>query len=319
MTNHYKTALIVEGGAMRGIFAAGVLDSFLDNNFKPFDFCIGVSAGSTNLASYLANQRGRSHHIITDYSCREPFINLRKYLRGGHYIDLDWLWKIAYQEYRLDAFAYEHQHTDLFVATTNALTGQAEYHQPNQTNLEDMLLASCAVPLAYRRYPLIEGNPMTDGGVADSIPVIEAYNRGARKITVISSQQSGYRKKPPAAPWVIQKLLRHYPALAEAMIQRHKTYNQTMDFIENPPISCHIDLIAPVKGFEVGRTTKDATKLNFGYEMGILAGQSFVTNAQAAKDALRNKFANIMAAKQRSHRETYGIQELAQPTNSVGN
>jgi predicted patatin/cPLA2 family phospholipase len=277
MDNQRKHALINEGGAMRGIFAAGVLDSFMDNQFKPFDFCMGVSAGSTNLASYLTNQRGRSHKIITDYSCRSPFINFRKYLFHGHYIDLDWLWKIAYKEYRLDSFAYAHQPTPLWVVTTNVDTGEAEYHQPTEENLEDILLASCAVPLAYRGYPLAAAAPQTDGGVADSIPVIEAYQRGAREITVVLSQLRGYRKRAPKFPNLIRRLFRRKPHLAEALLKRHEAYNAAIDFIENPPEDCVIHTISPLSGFNVGRTTTDSKKLTFGYEMGLMAGQEYVT------------------------------------------
>lgn len=276
---HNKTsALVVEGGAMRGIFAAGVLDSFLDNQFFPFDFCIGVSAGSTNLAAYLTGQRGRSHKIITDYSIRPDFINAWKFIKGQHLIDLDWLWDIAYKEYRLDTFALANQSIPLWVVTTNCETGEAEYHEADEHNLEDLLLASCAVPFAYRDFPVFAGAPQTDGGVADSLPVIEAYNRGARHITVVLSQQRGYRKQPIKFAPVISSLLRRYPSLTNAMRQRHTQYNAAIDFIENPPKDCTVEVLAPSEGFEVSRLTKDPVRLNFGYEMGLLQGQALVSH-----------------------------------------
>jgi predicted patatin/cPLA2 family phospholipase len=271
------SALVVEGGAMRGIFAAGVLDSFMDNSFKPYDFCIGVSAGSTNLAAYLAGQRGRSHKLITDYSCRPDFINFGNYVRGRHLIDLDWLWKIAYREYRLDSFAYGHQKIPLWVVTTNVVTGKAEYHLADGDNLEDLLLASCAVPFAYRGFPAFAAAEQTDGGVADSIPVQEAYRRGARDITVILSQPANYRKKPFAYPALIQKALPRHPNLAQAVMHRASNYNAAKDFIEKPPSDCAITVIAPDDSFAVKRLTRDPKKLNLGYEMGVLAGQAHVS------------------------------------------
>ena len=273
-----QRALVVEGGAMRGIFAAGVLDSFMDNDFRPFDFALGVSAGSTNLAGYLCDQRGRSYKLITDYSCRHDFFNIGKFLRGGHYIDLDWLWNIAYREYRLDAFAYANQSIPLWVVSTNVETGKAEYHCADAENLEHLLLASCAVPLAYRSFPLVNGVGQTDGGVADSIPVKEAYLRGARHITVILSQPRGYRKKPPRVPAFINYALREYPNLAAALINRYRTYNESMEFIDNPPADCQVDIIVPGDDFAVGRTTTDPKKLTFGYELGILQGQAYVSD-----------------------------------------
>jgi predicted patatin/cPLA2 family phospholipase len=281
MTHNLKRALIIEGGAMRGIFAAGVLDSFLDNEFNPFSECYGVSAGSTNLAAYLTRQRGRSYKIITDYSCRPSFFNIRNFISGRHYIDLDWLWRITHKECRLDSFVFEHQTTPFWVVTTNVLTGEAEYHQPNANNLEHVLLASCAVPLAYRDFPLVNTMPQTDGGVADSIPVIEAYKRGARHLTVILSQPHGYRKHPSKLAPLMRLMLKDYPKLATAMTKRHIAYNEAIDFIDNPPSNCTIDVIAPNEHFKVGRTTKDLDTLNHGYQMGILAGQQFVSEQQA--------------------------------------
>ena len=88
-----RTALIVEGGGLRGIFAAGVLDAFLEADFDPFNLYLGVSAGANNLSSYVAQQRGRNYRVYTHYALHPEFINVRKYLRGGHLMDLDWLWE----------------------------------------------------------------------------------------------------------------------------------------------------------------------------------------------------------------------------------
>ena len=263
-----KTALVVEGGAMRGIFAAGVLDYFLDHSLTHFDLCIGVSAGSTNLAGYLAGQRGRSHHIITDFSCRKPFINGWKFIKGQHYIDLDWLWDLCEQEYPLNQQAFNTLSSEFLITTTNVETGEADYHRPRADNVEDILKASCAVPFAYREFPVIDGAPRTDGGIADSIPVEEAYRRGARDITVILSQVRGFVKKPVRAQKLLQRMLKDSPRLAEAMLRRHEVYNRTIAFIDSPPEDCIIRVIAPQESFEVGRTTRHPEKLNAGYEMG---------------------------------------------------
>ncbi|PSU36305.1 patatin-like phospholipase family protein [Photobacterium lutimaris] len=268
-----KSALVVEGGAMRGIFAAGVLDHFLDIGYRPFDFCIGVSAGSTNLAAWLANQPGRSHRVITDYSCRKQFIDLMRFIRGGHWLDLDWLWDITIDEIPIDGWELEQQPIPLFVVTTNVTTGEAHYIEATEQNLNQLLKASCAVPLAYRYYPEIDGFHMTDGGVADSIPVIKAYEMGARDITVVLSRPQGYRKSAPKSQWLVRKLLNDSPGLAEAMMKRAETYNQAIDFIDNPPEDCRINVIVPPREFEVGRVTTESHKLQKGYEQGIAAAK----------------------------------------------
>jgi len=271
MTAAGSHALVVEGGAMRGIFAAGVLDGFLEQDYRPFDFCIGVSAGSTNLAAWLANQHGRNYKVITDYSCRPEFISLRKFVRGGHWLDLDWLWQITINEIRLDLDAFAAQPMPLYVVTTQVSSGEAVYTQATAGNLEQLLKASCSVPVAYRDYPLLNGEAMTDGGVADSIPVIKAYDMGAREITVILSRPLGYRKKTSKASWFLRRMLADTPELARVMMQRADNYNQAIAFIENPPQDCRIHVIAPPAEFDVGRMTTDKKRLDTGYQMGLAA------------------------------------------------
>lgn len=271
-TDKPVSALVVEGGAMRGIFAAGVLDQFMDVDYRPYDFCIGVSAGSTNLAAWLANQYRRSHRVITDYSCRSEFIDLYRFIKGGHWLDLDWLWEITIREIALDRNTLMNQPIPLFVVTTNIETGEAAYIQATAENLHDLLKASCSVPIAYRDYPIIEGQAMTDGGVADSIPVVKAYAMGARDITVVLSRPRGYRKKAPRSQWLVRKLLADTPVLAEAMLKRAENYNNAMDFIDNPPSDCKLTIIVPPDDFRVGRLTTDLNKLELGYQQGMQAG-----------------------------------------------
>ena len=267
-------ALIVEGGGMRGIFSAGVLDAFSDRGYCPFDLCLGVSAGSTNLAAWLAGQRGRNYTVITDYSCRPQFIAFRRFLAGGHWLDLDWLWDITIREIRLDLDRFEHQPIPLYVVATRVDSGKAVYVRATADNLEPLLKVSCAVPIVYRDFPLLDGLRLTDGGVADAIPVLKAYAMGAREMTVILSRPKGYRKTGPKTPWLLRRLLKTYPQLAEAMINRWTAYNRAIAFIENPPADCRIRVIAPPAHFAVGRLTTDPGKLEAGYAMGLAAGQA---------------------------------------------
>lgn len=272
MTQKTKHALVVEGGAMRGIFAAGVLDGFIDHNYNPFDFCIGVSSGSTNIASWLSNQRGRTYTIISDYSCQSEFISFKKFAKGGHLLDLDWLWDHIARKYPYDMAAFNQQPLPFHVVTTDVETGTPIYTQGEESNLEELLKASCSVPIAYRTPLTINGQKMTDGGVVDSIPVIEAYKRGAKEITVVLSQTQGYKKRPPKSAWLLRRIMRKTPLLAEAMIKRADQYNKTLAFIANPPSDCVIHVIAPDHSFAVGRLTTDKDKLEVGYQMGLKAG-----------------------------------------------
>ncbi|MGV3001463.1 patatin-like phospholipase family protein [Vibrio sp.] len=269
-----QKALVVEGGAMRGIFSAGILDQYIDDNYNPFDFCIGVSAGSTSLASWLAQQKNRTYKVITDYSCRPEFINFKRFVRGGHWLDLDWLWDITINEIPIDIDLLHQQPTPLYVVTTDIYTGQAHYIQSTPDNVIELLKASCSVPVAYRNYPVINGIPMTDGGVADSIPVEQAYKMGAKEITVILSRPLGYQKKPSQMPWLTRKFLAQNPKLAEAALKRAENYNKSIKFIQFPPKDCTIHVLAPPDDFPVGRLTKKKAKLDSGYQMGIQAAKA---------------------------------------------
>jgi predicted patatin/cPLA2 family phospholipase len=271
-----QTALVVEGGAMRGIFAAGVLDAFLAQGRTAFDHCIGVSAGAVNLAAFLAGQRGRNHSVITDYSCRPEFISLARFVRGGHWLDLDWLWAITIRECRLDLARFAANPVPLTVVATRVSDGQAAYLKGNAAELEQQIKASCSVPLVYRDFVRIGGEAMTYGGVADSIPVRHAYEQGARDITVVLSRPLGYRKRAPRLPALHRYLLRETPALARASLSRHQSYNDAIDFIRQPPADCRIRVIVPPAGFRVGRMTTDKGRLEQGYQMGWQAALDYL-------------------------------------------
>jgi predicted patatin/cPLA2 family phospholipase len=261
---------------MRGIFAAGVLDAFLAQGRTAFDHCIGVSAGAVNLAAFLAGQQGRNHSVITDYSCRPEFISLARFVRGGHWLDLDWLWAITIRECRLDLARFAANPVPLTVVATRVSDGQAAYLKGNAAELEQQIKASCSVPLVYRDFVRIGGEAMTDGGVADSIPVRHAYEQGAREITVVLSRPLGYRKRAPRLPALHRYLLRETPALARASLARHRSYNDAIDFIRQPPADCRIRVIVPPAGFRVGRMTTDQARLEQGYQMGWQAALDYL-------------------------------------------
>ena len=276
--NNSQHALVVEGGAMRGIFAAGVLDEFLAQQYQPFTSYFGVSAGATNVAAYLCKQATRNYKVITDYSCRPEFINLPRFVKGGHLFDLDWLWQETVREIPLNTDEFTQSPHDFYIVATAIESGQAHYLQATGSEMVEQLKASCAIPIAYRDYPKINGIAMTDGGVADSIPVKKAYEMGASEITVILSQPLGYRKKDVKVAWLTKQLYKNTPALAQASLQRSKNYNSSINFLHNAPPDCKINIIAPPAGFKVGRTTKNRAILNSGYQMGINEAKSYLDN-----------------------------------------
>ena len=261
-------ALVVEGGAMRGIFAAGVLDAFLEKDYREFDFAVGVSAGSTNLIGYLAGDHGRSRHIIIDHACRAEFINWQRFISGGHLCDVHWLWHQSLQDVPLSLGRHWQSQTPLWVVTTSVEDGAPRYHLATPDNLNEIMTASCSIPFAYRQFPTVNGHPMTDGGLGDSIPVRWAYEQGARDITVVLSRHQGYRKKPSALTPLLKPWVKDMPGLYAGMLKRSQAYNDALEFIDNPPADCRITVIAPDRGFPVNRLTTNGQKLEQGYWQG---------------------------------------------------
>jgi len=265
------TALVVEGGALRGVFSTGLLDGFLEAGFNPFDLFIGVSSGASNLAAFLAGMVGRNKQIYLDYSVRPAFIDFSRFLRGGHLIDLDWLWEITIREIRLDLATIYARTQPFIVVMTDVQTGAAVYRPTDARDLEQLLKASSAVPLLYRDYPRVEGRPMTDGGVTDAIPVGEAIRRGARRIMVIRSRHRDYVKRDSLSEYLIRWYVRAYPFLERAVAKRVRRYNDTVALIRRPPNGVAIVEICPPERFRVSRLSQDLSVLQEGYDQGRAA------------------------------------------------
>ncbi|WP_394135595.1 patatin-like phospholipase family protein [Aliivibrio fischeri] len=272
-----KSALVVEGGAMRGIFASGVLDIFMKNEFMPYDFAIGVSAGASNLLGYLSNAPQRSFHVITKLATHKRFFNIPRFAKGGDLVDVKWLINESNARHPLD-LEQLFSSIPMYAAVTNIDSGNADYYQVKENNLNDVIEATTALPIAYKSTPCFSGGCYTDGGVADSIPVREAYRRGARDITVILSHPLSYEMKAPKSSWLITKLLSRYPQIAKAMLVRADNYNLSLEFIRNPPEGTTVRVIAPPEDFSVKRLSMKSPILMEGYQMGVSAGLNHLSS-----------------------------------------
>jgi len=260
--------LVVEGGALRGVFSTGVLDGFLEAQFNPFDFFIGVSSGASNLAAYLAEMTGRNSRIYIDYSLRPEFISFTRFFRGGHLLDLDWLWNITIREIRLDLQSIYAKGKPFIVVLTDTQTGDTIYKVTSAHDLEHVLKASSAIPLFYRDYPRVDSRPTTDGGVVDAIPVGEAIRRGARRIMVIRSRRREYAKRNGPFDFFMRLCVRRYPLLQQAMAKRVRRYNESVALIRKPPFGISIIEVCPPENFRVSRLSQNRLILQEGYEQG---------------------------------------------------
>ena len=262
------TALVVEGGAMRGIFSTGVLDGFLAREFNPFDIFFGVSSGSGNLAAFLARMPRRNLKIYTDYSQRPEFINWKRAALGGPLMDLDWLWEITIREIRLDLSTIFALGRPFIVCLTDAETGAAVYQQTDAANLEPVLKASSALPVLYNTFPVVDGRKTLDGGLSDPLPVRAALEAGAKKIMIIRSRPRRYRKKTGLGHRLLQWRLCRYPALRQTLAGHADRYNRDLELIRRPPRGTTIVEICPPENFRPNRLERSRETLYQGYDLG---------------------------------------------------
>ncbi|MDW1845295.1 patatin family protein [Vibrio sp. Vb2110] len=269
-------ALIVEGGAMRGVFSCGILDHFLASEFSPFDSFWGVSAGASNLAAYLAKMPGRNLKIYLDYSLRKEFISPSQLLRGGDMMNLDWMWNVTLEELGIDKSALKADSRPFFLGVTRQDNGQAEYHLPDVDDLAETMKASSALPVLYRNGVSLNGIQYVDGGVSDALPVAEAIKRGAKKIMVLRSQPASYQKPRGRFSALTKRMLKETPGLIEPMLTREVRYNQTLALINNPPPGIEIIQVCPPETFKLKRLSRSPAPLRHAYELGIEAGKEAI-------------------------------------------
>jgi predicted patatin/cPLA2 family phospholipase len=261
-------ALVVEGGAMRGIFSSGVLDVFLEEGFNPFGIAIGTSAGGCNVASYLAGQHGRSRRCYTEYMARREFISKRRFLRGGHWVDLDWLWDAFERDHPLDCAGVVKSRARFVVAATSAESGSPVYLEPREADMMNALKGSCAIPILYRAIVRHGDQALADGGVAAPIPALEAYRRGARRIVVIRSRPAPALRKGVVETRLGAWALRGRPGLAAAYRRAPAAYAEAVAFVNAPPTDCTVLQVAPRAPLRTGRVSRDRASLDHDYALG---------------------------------------------------
>ncbi len=262
---------------MRGIFSVGVLDVFLERGFEPFDLAIGVSAGACNLASHVARQPGRNWRSYFNLMTRREFIDVRRAVRRGSIVDLDWLWATLAERDPLDVAALDRSPVEFVVVATAMETGEPVYLRPGPVDMFDVLRGSCALPGLYRGRVSLDGVSLVDGGVSDPIPVAEAYRRGARRIVVVRSRPAAAVKKNSFLSSRLTPLLfREYPVLARAMFRTAERYQEAVRWIHAPPGDCEVVHVAPEGEMATSRMTQERGRLERDYAMGRGAGERVV-------------------------------------------
>ena len=243
-----KLGLVDVGGGMRAIYGAGVLDYCLDHGIS-FDFCVGVSAGSANIASYCSGQRGRNYKYYTDYSFRKEYKSLQNVLRIHSFVDLDYVYGTlsnAGGEYPLDYGKMAASGKEFEIVATNALTGRPEYFTMEDISQDnyDVMKASSCIPVIGPAYP-VYGIPYFDGGMSDPIPVNRTFRNGCGKTVLVLTRPRDYYRSPEKDE-AFAKLLRHsYPAAAVSLAGRARRYNRQLDLAKSYEKRGKLLILAP--------------------------------------------------------------------------
>lgn len=263
-----KIGLVLEGGAMRGMYTAGVLDTFLDKDFW-VDGIISVSAGALFGVNYPSRQKGRAIRYNKKFISDKRYISFKSLVSTGNIVNKDFaFYEVPFKYDVFDNKTFKESDIDFYVAVTNLQTAQAEYIKLIDPLVQmEVLRATSAMPYVSRSVE-IDGIPYLDGAIADSIPVEQMKKLGYDKIIVILTRTLDYRKSKQMA-WVAKWFYRRYPHFADAVSQRYAMYNRQVENVIKLAEKGDIFVIRPSVDLKIKRIEKDPNKLQAMYELGV--------------------------------------------------
>ena len=267
-----KRGLVLEGGAMRGLWTAGVTDVMMEHNIWP-DGLIGVSAGAAFGCNYKSRQSGRAIRYNTRFARDSRYSGLKSWITSGNYFNAGFGYHTMPKE--LDVFddeAFNANPMDFYVVCTDVLTGKAVYQQLTEATDDsyDWIRASASMPLASKVVEL-QGRKLLDGGVADSIPL------GYQRNVVVLTQPSGYQKEHNRLMPLMRLSLRHYPQMIEAMDKRHVMYNRQLEYVAQAEKEGRCLVIRPESKIPIGHISHDAARMRLVYEQGRAVGEQYLS------------------------------------------
>lgn len=280
-----KTGMVLEGGGVRGIYTAGVLDTFMEEGIS-FDGVIGVSAGAVHGCSFLSGQKGRSIKYYLEYSSDPRFMSIRNWLRTGDVVDEDFSYhQLPEKLVPYDYEAFLGNDVPFYAVCTNVESGCAEYIRITDMLAQiDVLRASASLPF-FSRLVDLDGKKYLDGGCADSIPLEASRKMGYEKNVVVLTRPSGYVKGKE--PTLLSKLVyRKYPEFVKTLNRRHENYNSSLDLVEKSEKEGSVFVIRPSSPPPAGRMEHDNNKIQATYDLGVADAKSAIA---ALKDWLKQE------------------------------
>ena len=264
----HKTALVLEGGAMRGLYTAGVLDVFMKNNIN-VDVIYGVSAGALFGLNYKSRQIGRALRYNLKYANEKNYMGLYSLITTGNIMNEDFCFrKLVYELDKLDFETYKNNPIDFYAVVTNLQTGKPEYIKIDDAEKDmEYFRASGSMPFVSKPVEINE-NLYLDGAVSDAVPFKKALETNPEKIIVILTRPKGYRKKYSPLPYKL--IYGKFPNFVEAANNSYEKYNETMDLIEKYESEGKTVVLRPSKLIKMRRVEKNKNKLQGIYNLGVL-------------------------------------------------
>jgi len=269
-----RKGLVLEGGAMRGLWTAGVTDVMMEHDIWP-DGLIGVSAGAAFGCNYKSRQPGRAIRYNMRFANDSRYSGWRSLLTSGNYFNAEFGYHIVPYQYDLfDTETFEQSAMQFIVVCTDVTTGKAVYHDMRKVDYDELewLRASASMPLVSK-VVCVEGRKLLDGGVADSIPLSYFEQAGYDRNVVILTQPLGYRKKHSRLMPLMRVGLRKYPQMIKAMDQRHLMYNAELDYVAQAEQEGRCLVIRPDEALPIGHISHNPDEMHHVYELGRQVGE----------------------------------------------
>ena len=277
-----KKGLVLEGGAMRGLFTAGIIDVMMEAGVEP-DGLIGVSAGAAFGCNYKSKQPGRAIRYNTRFAKDARYSGLKSLLTTGDYFNAQFGYHIVPYQYDLfDVETFEQNPMEFMVVCTDVLTGQAVYHKMDRVDYDELewLRASASMPLASKVVE-VAGRKLLDGGVADSIPLAYFESIGYDRNVVILTQPEGYVKHRTKLMPLMRIGLRHYPEMIQAMDRRYLMYNHELEFVRQAEREGRCLVIRPDEKLPIGHISHDPEEMKRVYQIGREMGDRYIERIKA--------------------------------------
>lgn len=264
-----KTGLVLEGGAMRGLFTAGVIDVLMENNIK-FNGAIGVSAGAAFGCNYKSGQIGRVIRYSKRFANNKKYASLWSLLTTGDYFGAEYAYHFIPNKLDIVDFeTFRNNPMEFWAVATNVGSGKAVYRQLNTLDYEELefVRASASMPLVSNIVKL-NGQRLLDGGVADSIPLAFFQKQGYQRNVVVLTQPKGYRKQPNKLMPLMHLQLHRHPKMLKALADRHIMYNKEVDLVLQEERKGNVFVLQPQIKLTIGHTSHNPKKMQETYEHG---------------------------------------------------